>query len=210
MTQAQALSIMKTGVNVYLTGSAGSGKTYLLNQYISYLREHQISVAITASTGIAATHMNGMTIHGWSGIGIRESLNERDLDAIEEKKYLWNRFQNTKVLIIDEVSMLHHFRLDLVERVVRTMKRNSLPFGGMQVILCGDFFQLPPVSRSGEPDSHFVYRSKAWEDMNEEERYLEKKKNELLAKYLGVKDGTAHLSHKKPLPEGADVEESEK
>jgi Ni2+-binding GTPase involved in maturation of urease and hydrogenase len=59
MTQAQALAIMKTGVNVYLTGSAGSGKTYLLNQYISYLSDHDIPVAVTASTGIAATHMNG-------------------------------------------------------------------------------------------------------------------------------------------------------
>ena len=64
MTQAQALKIMKTGVNVYLSGSAGSGKTYVLNQYIAYLREHDIPVAITASTGIAATHMGGITIHG--------------------------------------------------------------------------------------------------------------------------------------------------
>ena len=68
MTQEQALKIMKTGVNIYLTGCAGSGKTYLLNQYIGYLQDHDIAVAVTASTGIAATHMNGMTIHGWSGI----------------------------------------------------------------------------------------------------------------------------------------------
>ena len=85
MTQEQALCIMKTGVNVYLTGSAGSGKTHLLNQYISYLREHDISVAVTASTGIAATHMQGMTIHGWSGIGIRENLSKHDLENLEEK-----------------------------------------------------------------------------------------------------------------------------
>ena len=74
MTQEQALKIMKTGVNIYLTGSAGSGKTYLLNQYISYLENHDIAVAVTASTGIAATHMNGMTIHGWSGIGVKNII----------------------------------------------------------------------------------------------------------------------------------------
>ena len=79
MTQEQSLKIMKTGVNIYLTGSAGSGKTYLLNQYISYLQDHDIACAVTASTGIAATHMNGMTIHSWSGIGIKNHLEEYPL-----------------------------------------------------------------------------------------------------------------------------------
>ncbi|MDO8493630.1 MAG: AAA family ATPase [bacterium] len=172
MTQKEALDILKLGHNVYLTGSAGSGKTYLLNQYIDYLRKYDVPLAVTASTGIAATHLNGMTIHSWSGLGIKDSLSESDIDDIESKKYLYDRFQNTKVLIIDEVSMLHHFRLDLVERVVRTIKRNNLPFGGIQVILCGDFFQLPPISRSGEPESHFVYMSQAWQDMNLKICYL--------------------------------------
>ncbi len=172
MTQKEALDILKLGHNVYLTGSAGSGKTYLLNQYIDYLKKHDVYIAITASTGIAATHINGTTIHSWSGLGIRDDLTDSEMDEIESRKYLWDRFQNTKVLIIDEVSMLHHFRLDLVERVVRTIKRNSLPFGGMQVVLCGDFFQLPPISRAGEPEAHFVYKSQAWEDMNLKVCYL--------------------------------------
>lgn len=166
MTQAQALAIMKTGVNVYLTGSAGSGKTYLLNQYISYLRNHDIPVAITASTGIAATHMNGMTIHGWSGIGIKEELTEHDLDLLESKQYLWKRFEKARVLIIDEVSMLHSHRLDMVEQVCRKFKRNDKPFGGLQVILSGDFFQLPPINKTNEanPKDMVIY-SRAWELM---------------------------------------------
>ncbi len=150
MTQAQALAIMKTGVNVYLTGSAGSGKTHTLRQYISWLNEHDIPVAITASTGIAATHMNGQTIHGWAGIGIRESLGDFEMEQLEQKQYLWKRFEKARVLIIDEVSMLHAHRLDMVERVCRRFKRNDLPFGGLQVILSGDFFQLPPVTRRVE------------------------------------------------------------
>ena len=149
MTQAQALAIMKTGVNVYLTGSAGSGKTHTLREYIAWLDAHSIPVAITASTGIAATHMNGQTIHGWAGIGIREYLSDGDIDALEQKQYLWKRFEKARVLIIDEVSMLHAHRLDMVEQVCRRFKRNDLPFGGLQVILSGDFFQLPPVTRAG-------------------------------------------------------------
>ena len=172
MTQGEALDILKLGHNVYLTGSAGSGKTFLLNQYIAYLRQHSVPLAVTASTGIAATHINGMTIHSWSGLGIKDSITEAEIDDLESRRYLWGRFHETKVLIIDEVSMLHHFRLDLVERIVRTIRRNGRPFGGMQVILCGDFFQLPPIARAGEPNAHFIYRSKAWQDMDLKICYL--------------------------------------
>ena len=149
MTQAQALAIMKTGVNVYLTGSAGSGKTHTLREYIKWLDDRSIPVAITASTGIAATHMNGMTIHGWAGIGIREYIDDYTLEQLEQKQYLWKRFEKARVLIIDEVSMLHAHRLDMVEKVCRRFKRSDLPFGGLQVILSGDFFQLPPVTKPG-------------------------------------------------------------
>jgi hypothetical protein len=172
MTQDQAFDILQLGHNVYLTGSAGAGKTYLLNRYIEHLKKNNVEVAVTASTGIAATHMGGVTIHSWSGLGIRHRLTEQDLDALEERRYLFERFQNTRVLIIDEVSMLHHFRLDLVERIVRSFRRNNQPFGGMQVILCGDFFQLPPVARGEEPKAKFIYHSDAWNEMNLKICYL--------------------------------------
>jgi len=174
MTQEQAFLIMKTGVNIYLTGSAGSGKTFLLNKYISYLDSHDINVAITASTGIAATHMNGMTIHSWSGIGIRSFLEEKDLEQLEDKKYIWKRFEKARVLIIDEVSMLHASQLDMVERVCRRFKRNDKPFGGLQVILSGDFFQLPPINKSGnENESGMIFNSKAWQILNPAICYIE-------------------------------------
>ena len=72
MLQKEALDILKMGHNVYLTGAAGSGKTYVLNEFIKYLKKNNIVVGVTASTGIAATHMNGMTIHSWAGMGITE------------------------------------------------------------------------------------------------------------------------------------------
>lgn len=164
MTQDEAFEILKTGKNVFVTGPAGSGKTHLVNRYISYLREHDIDMGITASTGIAATHMGGVTIHSWAGIGIASHFSPYDLEVMLEKSYLHKRFEKVKVLIIDEVSMLHHFRLDLVNNVLKTMKHSEKPFGGIQVILCGDFFQLPPVARMGEPAAQFVYASDAWQE----------------------------------------------
>lgn len=166
MTQKEALTILKTGKNVFLTGPAGSGKTFVINQYIKYLKEHNVPMGITASTGIAATHMGGVTIHSWSGIGIKNRLTLDEIEEIKEKAYVRNKIQDAKVLIIDEVSMLHHFRLDMVDRVLKHIKKNTEPFGGMQVILCGDFFQLPPVSRIGEPEAKFVYYSESWKEGN--------------------------------------------
>ena len=78
MTQSEALDILKTGANVFLTGEPGSGKTHTLTAYVAWLRSHGIEPAVTASTGIAATHVGGMTIHSWSGIGILESLDAHD------------------------------------------------------------------------------------------------------------------------------------
>jgi ATP-dependent exoDNAse (exonuclease V) alpha subunit len=147
MTQQEAITLLKMGKNVFLTGPAGSGKTYVLNSYITYLQDRGVDVAVTASTGIAATHLGGMTIHAWSGIGIKDHLSARDLDHLEQQQYLWKRFEKVKVLIIDEISMLKNSTLDMIDQVCRTFKRNPKPFGGLQVIFSGDFFQLPPIER---------------------------------------------------------------
>lgn len=171
MTQDEAFDILKLGYSVYLTGPAGSGKTFLLNQYIDYLKGKKVRVGVTASTGIAATHMNGRTIHSWAGLGIKDELTEDHLLSLKRNKRFVVQFAAAKVLIIDEVSMLHSFRLDMVDRVCRLFKEANLPFGGLQVILCGDFFQLPPVCKNGEDDS-FVHTSKAWQDMDIKVCYL--------------------------------------
>ena len=165
MRQSSALDILKTGQNVFLTGSAGSGKTYTLNQYIDYLRARRVPVAVTASTGIAATHMNGTTIHSWSGIGIKDELTDRDLSNLSRKQFLADRLKDTAVLIIDEISMLHAKQLNLVSQVLKHVRKNDAAFGGIQVVVAGDFFQLPPIGSKGETNREkFAFMSEAWLD----------------------------------------------
>ncbi|MFA6919213.1 MAG: helix-turn-helix domain-containing protein [Patescibacteria group bacterium] len=195
MTQSQALEIMKTGANIFLTGEPGSGKTHIINKYVSYLRSCGIEPAITASTGIAATHIGGMTIHSWSGIGIKSELSRHEVDKIVANKRTGKRLAAAKVLIIDEISMLPPNALNMVEAVCRRGKGNPNPFGGMQVILVGDFFQLPPIikreeySQGGfldEMPQRFAYGSSAWESANPIVCYLNEQYRQDDKDFLGL------------------------
>ncbi len=174
MTQDEALKILKTGANVFLTGEPGAGKTHTVNNFVNYLREHDIEPSITASTGIAATHIGGMTIHSWSGIGIKNKLDKYDLDKIASSEYISKRVRKTKVLIIDEISMLSHNTLDMVDLVCREIKQTDEAFGGIQIVLVGDFFQLPPIIKKDFENKQgslmaenskskiFAYESSVW------------------------------------------------
>ena len=157
MNQNQAFQILTMGSNVLLTGAAGSGKTYLVNRFVSYCHEHAINIAITASTGIAATHIGGMTIHSWSGMGIRDSLSDDDIEELLSREYLAKRYAKTAVLIIDEISMLSGGFLMNLDRLLRSARVSPQPFGGIQVICVGDFFQLPPISRGGAVEYAFEH-----------------------------------------------------
>ena len=117
LKQSTSLSILKLGHTTFLTGAAGAGKSYVLREYITYLRRHGVRYAVTASTGIASTHINGTTIHAWSGIGIRTFVSARDLDSFEEKQPLYKRWNDTHVLIIDEISMLSASFVDMLNKV---------------------------------------------------------------------------------------------
>ena len=185
MTQAQALAILKTGANVFLTGEPGAGKTYVINEYVQYLRGHAIEPAITASTGIAATHIHGQTIHSWSGIGIHRMLTPYDLDRIATTEYIVRRIKHTAVLIIDEISMIDATTLDMVDQVCREVRQKAEAFGGIQVILVGDFFQLPPVSRVGDTVG-FAFRSNAWRAMQPLVCYLSEQHRQSDEQFLSV------------------------
>ena len=173
MTQGEALKILKTGANVFLTGEPGSGKTHTVNEYIAYLYRRGIEPAITASTGIAATHIGGTTIHSWSGIGIRRRLDKYDLDKLSTNERVAKRVAKAKVLVIDEVSMLGPETLGMIDMVCREIRQNHEAFGGLQIILVGDFFQLPPVTKREEVNAQqsmlseiktqFGYEAPCWQ-----------------------------------------------
>lgn len=158
MNQDQAFTLLTMGKNILLTGAAGSGKTFLVNRFITYCREHSIPLAVTASTGIAATHIGGMTIHSWSGMGIRDTLSDDEIEDLISREYLAKRFAKTSVLIIDEISMLGGNFIASLDRLLQSARISSEPFGGIQIVFVGDFFQLPPVSRGSEVSYAFEHR----------------------------------------------------
>jgi len=173
MTQDKAIEILKSGANVFLTGQPGCGKTYTVNKFVESLRSRGVSVAITASTGIAATHIDGVTIHSWAFMGDllndidqKNPISDERIKLITEKPWVYNKIRRTKVLVIDEISMLSGALLDMVDRIC-TSVRGGQPgfFGGIQVILVGDMYQLPPVTKNGQ-EVDWVFKSKVWNSLN--------------------------------------------
>jgi len=208
MTQDTALEILKTGANVFLTGEPGAGKTYAINQYITWLEAAGLRVAVTASTGIAATHIGGLTIHSWSGVGARDNLTKFDLDQITSKERLVKRINKTDVLIIDEISMLDGKLLDMVDIICRTIRASSEAFGGMQVVCVGDFFQLPPITKRGDM-MRYAFESRAWEHLRPLVCYITeqfRQEDELLLSLLGsVRRGEIEEDHYTLLREQVDI-----
>ena len=199
MTQDEALALLRTGASVFLTGQPGSGKTHTVNSYMKWLRRRGIAYAYTASTGIAATHGHGVTIHAWSGIGVRESLSARDLKLLTDNRRLATRIEKTQVLVIDEISMLSARTLGLVDTVCRQVRGVPSPFGGLQIVLVGDFFQLPPVVRreahaatlplaDGEDafGMEFAHASSAWRDLSPIVCYLSEQHRQSDKPFLDV------------------------
>ncbi len=174
MKQNIALGILKAGRNVFLTGSAGTGKTFLINIYTTYLKERGIKPAIVAPTGIAASHIGGMTIHSFFGLGLTEEVTDEHIGNLFYRKFLQNRLKNLQVLIVDEVSMVSPALFQSMDKILKTFKHSQEPFGGVQIILSGDFFQLPPISSSGQ-ELRFVWQTDLWQNSNLRVCYLEEK-----------------------------------
>jgi ATP-dependent DNA helicase PIF1 len=192
MTQTEALAIMLAGNSVLLTGAAGTGKTYTLNKYIRLARSAGKTVSVTATTGLAATHINGCTIHSWAGIGIKNNLHKSFFEKLPKNRK--QIIDNTDVLIIDEISMLHDYRLDLVDSVCRSVRGIDAPFGGIQVIFCGDFFQLPPIKENDDNGDSFITNSSVWQELQPDiiylqKQYRQKEDNDYSEILNGIRDG---------------------
>lgn len=197
MDQELALEILLDGHNAFLTGAAGSGKTHVLNNFIKLSKKSGKKVAVTATTGIAATHLNGNTIHAWSGLGILGSIPKHFYENMPKGRH--DQIKKVDVLIIDEISMLHDYRLDLINEVCQKVRKDSSPFGGVQVVFSGDFFQLPPVTRREEKNydgvdedyddtlkTEFAYNSKAWQDAQPVILYLNSQHRQADDEFLDI------------------------
>ena len=191
MEQAEALEIMLDGNSVILCGEGGSGKSFTLRQFIERNRLLGRKTAVTATTGLAASHLNGQTLHSWARVGLGKELPDDWRFTISKKKR--KEFQTTATLVIDEVSMMPDFVFDMLDTVLRWARNDDRPFGGIQLILCGDFYQLPPV------EGKFITSSKVWNELNIRSCYLTKvyrQKDDRLRDLLaGVRGGNLFKRH---------------
>ncbi|KAI5957132.1 PIF1 [Candida jiufengensis] len=169
--QEAVLQQVLRGVSLFYTGSAGTGKSVLLRSIIKALREkHGTGVAVTASTGLAACNIGGTTLHSFGGIGLGNIAVDKLIKKIRRNKKSFRRWLETKVLVIDEISMVDGELLDKLSHIAQTLRNNKQPFGGIQLVACGDFYQLPPVVKKhnaeGELNENieviFSFECEAW------------------------------------------------
>jgi len=162
-TQRLAVDEIAKGKNVFITGPAGTGKSFLLN----YLKDEYKtkSLHITASTGIAAINVGGQTLHSWAGLGLGNlPLNETIRNILSVKgTYLRRKLRSAKMLAIDEISMISAEVFDMLNNLLKAVRQNEKAFGGIQLILFGDFLQLPPVNKEND-EIYFCFESEAWQE----------------------------------------------
>jgi len=164
--QNEAFSAMVNGENIFLTGMGGVGKSATLKMFMKVYKSER-NMGITSTTGISALLFNGTTLHSFTGIGLGTASAETLIKKIMVRSYLRKRWEELEVLIIDEVSMLSPELFDKLEYIARAVRRNEMPFGGIQLILSGDFCQLPVVKC---PD--FCFEAKSWEECVDNTIYL--------------------------------------
>lgn len=162
--QAAVQQLVQGGRNVLITGSAGTGKSFLLR---AILGDSKGTMGVSASTGIAAVNVGGMTVHSWAGVGIADQPAKRIAGMLMSRKgEAYQRITRYKRLAIDEVSMIGSHLFTTLDQVFRLVRREpEAPFGGMQLVLFGDFLQLPPVGQAND-GTRFCFESPSWLDAN--------------------------------------------
>jgi ATP-dependent exoDNAse (exonuclease V) alpha subunit len=157
--QLEAFNVVKNGENLFLSGSAGTGKSFTIKKIVEYLENNNLNYGLTALTGCAASLINGQTLHSFLLLGIDKSL--KDIYNDLSKKYIpkFKALKSLNTLIIDEISMMSNELIELINELFKLIKSNLLPFGGIQVILVGDFHQLPPIR------GNYCFTSAIWDEL---------------------------------------------
>ena len=160
--QNEAFKAMKNGFNIFITGPGGSGKSHVINFFVEYYKNNyeddENKLYVTSSTGLSSLLINGITINQYSGIGIGDKEIDYYVKKISKNKKTRERWRNTKILIIDEVSMISSDIFEKLDIIGQKIRKNGKPFGGIQIILSGDFLQLPPVKAN-----EFCFESFSWD-----------------------------------------------
>ncbi|XP_040348909.1 ATP-dependent DNA helicase PIF1 isoform X8 [Herpailurus yagouaroundi] len=156
--QAAVLRVVLKGQSIFFTGSAGTGKSYLLKRILGLLPP--TGTVATASTGVAACHIGGTTLHTFAGIGSGQAPLAQCV-ALAQRPAVRQGWLNCQRLVIDEISMVEADLFDKLEAVARAIRQQNKPFGGIQLIICGDFLQLPPVTKGSQPPK-FCFQAKSW------------------------------------------------
>lgn len=162
--QSQAAARALAGESIFLTGAAGTGKSFLLRYCIQELEKRHPPghVSVTASTGIAAANVGGQTLHSFAGIGLALGGVNALTKMIENRAEAVQRWQRAQVLVIDEISMISGSLFEKLEEIARLVRRSNAPFGGLQLLLCGDFLQLPPVSGVQDEKPTLCFQTESW------------------------------------------------
>ena len=156
----RVITLLEDGRNVFLTGSAGTGKSYILEHLKQYYGDRMV---LTSTTGISAVNIKGQTIHSWAGVECMETPIEELVEIISMQNFgevgrIKRRIRKCEILAIDEISMLSAYALEYLDLYFRAARGKEEPFGGLQVLLIGDFLQLPPVFT----ESDKKYPKKGW------------------------------------------------
>jgi ATP-dependent DNA helicase PIF1 len=183
--QAYAFARFQQGENLFISGPGGSGKSHLVKYFVNELHTLGKIHQVTSTTGCSSILLSNniriggrpiivKTIHSWSGIRLAKGSKEDIIKLVQKNKRVVKEWKRIKTLIIDEVSMMSYKIFDVLETLARTLRKNDRPFGGIQIICLGDFFQLPPVGDYSDPaSSAFCFEAPAWNRVFSLENHIE-------------------------------------